>query len=74
MLDCVLDYFRVVPNYNFIVTAIAIAMAIYWLGAKCRQRRLEDIIRRLCEKRNKEIRYKKIQKGTQDQRVIESKS
>ena len=74
MLDRVLDYFRVVPNYNFIVTGIAIAMAIYWLGAKSRQRRLEGILRRLWEKRNKEIRYKKIQKGTQDQRVIESKS
>jgi len=74
MLDCLLDYLRVVPNYNFIVTVIAIAMVIYWLGAKNRQWRLEGLLRRVWEKRNKEIRYKKIQKGTQDQRIIENKS
>ncbi len=74
MLDCLLDFLRVMVNYNFIVTVIVIAMSIYWLGAKIRQWRLEGILRRLWEKRNKEIRYKKIQKGTQDQRIIESKS
>jgi hypothetical protein len=74
MLDCLLDYLRVVPNYNFIVTAIAIAMFIRWLGAKNRQWRLEGLLRRVWEKRNKEIRYKKIQKGTQDQGLIENKS
>ncbi len=74
MLDCLLDYLRVVPNYNFIVTMIAIAMVISWLGAKNRQWRLEGLLRRVWEKRNKEIRYKKIQKGRQDQRLIENKS
>ena len=74
MLDCLLDYLSVVPNYNFIVTVIAIAMARNWLGAKNRQWRLEALLRRVWEKRNKEIRYKKIQKGRQDQRLIENKS
>lgn len=63
-----------IPNYNFIVTGIAIAMGIYWLDAKIKQWRLESILRKMWERKNKDIRYKKIQKGTQDQRVTEGKS
>lgn len=74
MLDCLADYLRVVPRYDFIITVIAIAMTIYWMGAKIRQWRLEFIVRRMWRKKNKEIRSRKLQKETQGARVQESKS
>lgn len=46
MLDCVVLCLRVVPQYNFIVTVIAVAISIYWALAKLRQWRLEGIRRR----------------------------
>jgi len=72
VLGCLLDYLRVVPSYSFIVTVIAIAMAINWVGAKIRQWRLEGLLRRLWEKRNLEIRKRKIHGAAQGQRAHES--
>jgi hypothetical protein len=66
MLDFVVHCLRVVPQYNFIVTVIAAAMSIYWGLAKLRQWRLEGIIQKLWDRRNKEIRFKKTRTGTRD--------
>ncbi len=57
-----LEYLNVVPNYNFIVTVVAIAMAIYWRTAKVRQLRLESLFRKMWERRNQGIRYRRARK------------
>jgi hypothetical protein len=74
MFDNLAEYVSVVTRYDFIVSVIAVAMMVYWIGAKLRQWRLEEILRRMWEKRNQEMRSKKLQKDTQEQRVQESKS
>jgi len=63
MLDWLLDILKVVPNYNFIVTVIAAGMTIHWAEAELGQWRLEGIIQRLWDRRDREIRFKKTQKG-----------
>lgn len=74
MFDNLAEYVRVVTRYDFIVSVIAVAMTVHWVGAKLRQWRLEEILRRMWEKRNQEMRSRKLQKDTQEQRVQESKS
>jgi hypothetical protein len=68
MFDRLKCYLLVVENYDFIVTVIAVALTIYWTRAKIRQWRLETILRKIWQKRDKDIRYKKLQKINQDQR------
>jgi uncharacterized oligopeptide transporter (OPT) family protein len=71
MLDWVVDLLRVVPNYSFIVSVIAVAMSIYWSLAKLRQWRLAGIIQKLWDRRNKEIRFKKTQRVARGARANE---
>ena len=73
MLGWLVDLLRVVPHYDFIVTVMAVTMGIYMLDAKLRQSRLEGIIQRLWERRNREIRFKKTQRGTGYTGVNETK-
>ncbi len=63
------EYLNVVPNYNFIVTVFALAMAIYWRAAKVKQLRLESLFRKMWERRNQDIRYRKTQKIIEEGRL-----
>ncbi len=63
------EYLNVVPNYNFIVTVFALAMAIYWRAAKVKQLRLESLFRKMWEKRNQGIRYRRTQKIIEEGRL-----
>jgi hypothetical protein len=54
----------VVESYDFIITVIAVGLAIYWTKAKIRQWRLEAVLRRIWEKRDRGIRCRRIQKTT----------
>jgi hypothetical protein len=58
------NYLQVVESYDFIVTVMAVALAIYWTKAKIRQWRLEAVLRRIWEKRDREIRCRRIRKNT----------
>ncbi len=62
-------YLNVVPNYNFMITVVAIAMAIYWRAAKFKQLRLESLFRKMWERRNQGIRYRRAQKMIEEGRL-----
>ena len=49
----------------------AVAMSIHWGLAKLRQWRLEAIIQRLWDRRNREIRFRKTQRGARETRTNE---
>ncbi len=58
------NYLQVVGSYDFIVTVITVTFSIYWTKAKIRQWRLEAVLRRIWERRDREIRCRRIQKNT----------
>lgn len=58
------NYLQVVESYDFIVTVMAVALAIYWTKAKIRQWQLEAVLRKIWEKRDKGIRCRRIRKNT----------
>lgn len=66
VLDRLRNYLQVAQGYDFIMTVIAVGLAIYWVKAKIRQWRLEAVLRRIWEKRDKEIRFRRVQKTNQE--------
>lgn len=69
MFDRLKGYLQVAGSYDFIVTVIAAALAIYWTRAKMRQWRLEAVLRRIWEKRDREIRFRRFRKTPQEPTV-----
>ena len=64
-----MEYLNVVPSYDFIMTVIAVAMAVYWRAAKARQSRLESLFRKMWERRNQEIRWRRTRKMMEEARL-----
>jgi len=66
VLERLRNYLQVAESYDFIVTVIALGLAIYWTKAKIRQWRLESVLRRVWEKRDIGIRFRMVQKTNQE--------